>query len=308
MKLKKLIANLVAYDSKRDSIYIVEDIIKEIKKIEPKDELYINNILETIEKREISIFCLNMLTCSLRSISLSSTQIERVWKMLNCSHYQESTKEYLLKILSSISLDKYSHITYKIYEMFKNEISINKKIEIANVLINVNNFSDEIALWLYNFATNDSFSSDIENINTLAIKSDCCEILARNKSYLKSAKNALFHLIKECKFLNYYDEHQWSIIESTFYTIPLEDDDINYIIKLAKDKSLISYHRIYILSLLTKLRLSNDIIDNLIDMLFMKDETFEDFNIELMNIILQLEITPKHIEKIEKFKGTSNNR
>ena len=306
MKLTQLINKLISYNAKKDSIYLVQNIVNEIKSIESKDNIYIDNLLEVMEKREIEVFCLNMLTCALRDLPMSQTQIEKVWKMVNdTQHYNEGTREHLMKILASVPLEKCTHIIDNLYATYKNETSINKKIKIAELLINVKTLSDEIASWLFEFATNDSLQNSIDGVNTLTLKTDCCEILSENKKYLASAKKAIFHLVIECRFFDFFDDHQWTIIESCLLLIPLEREDIYYLLKLIKDKSLISYHRIHILSLLTKVPLKIDIVDNLIDMLIMEDESFEDFNVKVMNTILKLEITDKHIETIGKLQKSN---
>lgn len=306
MKLTQLIDKLILYDGENDSIYVVESLIKEIKNIEPKDNRYIDNILEVLEKRKIKTFASFMLTCALRDLPMSQIQIKRVWDMVkDTANYREIDREYLMKVLATISLEKSSYVTDALYRAYKNETLIEKKIKITEVLINVKNFSNEVASWLFNFAINDNLPSSIDDINTLALKTDCCEILSTNNQHLKSARKAIFHLLISYDFCICKDEYQWSIIEQSLLKIPLEKEDIYYILKLIKDKSLISYHRIQILSLLTKLPLTIDIVGDLIEILIMEDEAFEDFNKEVLKTILKLEITPKQIEKIEKLK-TSN--
>jgi len=131
------------------------------------------------------------------------------------------------------------------------------------------------------------------------LKCDCCTALSSHKNYIKSAKKAMFHLLIQCKFLKYYDDRQWEIIKYNFLKMPIDKEDIYLILELAKDHKLISYHRIHILLLLTKVTLEADIVMSLIDMLVQEDESFEDFNIHILDILLKAEIMPEHIKKIK---------
>ena len=287
MKLTDLLNKLIEQNAK-DDIYAIEDIVNNIKKIYPKESAYVNSILDVIENKRAKLFSLIMLTCTLREVYLNKVQTNRVFKMFSSSFYEDSLKEYLIKILAYQPIDKYPHIVNSLYLMFKNETSIEKKILLAEVLINTKNRAKEVSSWLYKFAIDNTLPDTLEDINTLALKTECCEVLALNKKYLDSAKNGIFYLIKECKFLKITDERQWGIIKSSFYKIDIEKKDISYILKLAKDKSLISYHRIKILSLLEKVPLDADIVNELDSMLLLKDEEFEDFNLELKKLVLKI--------------------
>ncbi len=287
MKLTDLLNKLIEQNAK-DNIYAIEDIVNNIKKIYPKESTYVNSILDVIENKRAKLFSLIMLTYTLREVYLNKVQTNRVFKMFSSSFYEDALKEYLVKILAYQPIDKYPYIVNSLYIMFKNETSIEKKILLAEVLINTKNRAKEVSSWLYIFAIDNTLPDTLEDINTLALKTECCEVLALNKKYLGSAKNGIFYLIKECKFLKITDEHQWGIIKSSFYKIDIEKKDISYILKLAKDKSLISYHRIKILSLLEKVPLDADIINELDNMLLLKDEEFEDFNLELKKLVLKI--------------------
>ena len=299
MELDNLLQKLRFIDFEKDSIYSTEQIVKEIGNLSPKDSIFINKILDMVESDEGEIFSRMILTCTLRDLYLSSNQIERIWKMIqDTKHYNSGFREYLMKALNGASLNNHADITKELYKRFKTRIHIEEKIQIAELLLNVDAVCDEISSWLVNFVCDDSLSSTIDNTNTIALKCDCCTALSSHKNYIKSAKKAMFHLLIQCKFLKYYDDRQWEIIKYNFLKMPIDKEDIYLILELAKDHKLISYHRIHILLLLKKVTLETDIVMSLIDMLVQEDESFEDFNMNILDILLKVKIMPEHIKKI----------
>jgi len=303
MKLDDLIQQLIAIDLKKDSIYLVEKIVKKIGALEPKNSIFINKVLDTIESQDGEIFSRMMLTCTLRHLPKTSNQIERIWNMINnTKRYNSGFKKYLMESLSGIVLDEDHYIIKQLYDRFKSDPSIEEKIQVAKILLHVDTLSGEISSWLFNFAVNDNLPSVIDEINTTSIKLDCCDALSSHKDYIKNEKEAVFHLFIQCNFLKYYDNREWEIIKNHFLKIVLDDEDIYKILKLVKDYNLISYHRIHFLHLLSKVTSKMDIVTALIDILVMNNETFSDFDINVLDIISKLTITPEHIKYIEILK------
>lgn len=306
MKLDDLIQKLIAIDFKKDSIYLAEKIVKEISTLEPKNNIFINKVLDTIESQNGEIFSRMMLTCVLRNLPMRSTQIERIWKMINdTKQYNSGFREYLMESLSGIVLQEHHYIAQQLYDKFKSDLDIKEKIQAAKILLYVDTLHGEISSWLFNFAVNDNLPSEINGINITSIKLDCCDALSSHKNCIKSGKKAVFHLFIQCNFLKCYNNREWEIIEDHFLKMVLDDEDIQTILKLVKDCNLISYHRIHFLHLLEKVSSEMDIVTALIDILLMNNETFNDFNINVVDVISKLTIAPKHIKYIEVLKKSN---
>ena len=303
MELDDLIQKLMTIDFEKDSIDLVEKMVKKIGALEPKNNIFINKVLDTIENQDGAIFSRMMLTCVLRNISMTNTQIERIWTMINdTKRYSSGIREYLMKSLSGIVLHEHHHITQQLYDKFKSDHSIEEKIQAAKILLYVDTLHGEISSWLFNFVVNDNLPSEIDGINIISIKLDCCDALSSHKDCIKSAKKAVFHLFIQCNFLKCYNNREWEIIEDHFLKMVLDDEDIQMILKLVKDCNLISYHRIHFLHLLEKVSSKMDIVTALIDILVMNNETFNDFDINVLDVISRLTITPEHIKYIETLK------
>jgi len=300
MELDDLLQKLKSINFEKDSIYLVENIIKKIDSLEPKNNIFINKLLDTIESQDGEIFARMMLTCTLRKLSMTYSQIEKIWEMINnTKRYNSGFREYLMKVLCGIALDEHEHIIKELYRKFKNEACIKEKIQIAEVLLNVNTICDEISSWLFNFAVNDKLPNEINETNTLSLKIDCCNALSTHENSIKSSKEAMFHLIIQCNFFKYHDNHQWDIIKDNFLKMTIDEKDIYTILKLVKDHNLISYHRIHILNLLTEVTVEIDIVTSLIDILIMEDESFSEFNMSVLEVILKFIITQEHVKYIE---------
>jgi len=301
------ITQLKELDPNKDHALLVCDIINKIDKIEPKNSFYIDTILDTIEDNNTYPMARGFLASVLKDLVLSDTQTKRVWGILE---NKNGYKDALLEALKGAVKNNHQEITQKLYDKFKSVSSLTQKISFAKILLESDLLEKEISTWFFSFIKDNSLADVTEGSCTLALQLECCEILASKEKNIKEVKNILFQHLLECDFLKYGDEELWEKLSDTLIKIPFDHDDIDRILLLSKSKILISYHRIHFIRLLAKIETKQNIVNALIDLLFIKNENFDDFNQAILETLASFTITQNHIEyitslsqKLKTYKG-----
>lgn len=294
MLLDELLDKLCQIDLAKDSIYMPEQTVKKIRALEPKDTYYINRIISTIENQKVHSFPRMMLSCALRDLLMDETQVKRIWQMIDDQSYGYGIREYLVESLNAVVVSKHLFTIERLYQRFNQRTGIEQKIQAGKLLLADESYGDEVSQWLFDFAVDDSLPDVIEERNTTALKLECCSALTSSEKFIQKGKQAIFHLLTQCSFMKCIHDVRWDEVTSTFLKMPLDDDDVEMIIQLAKDKQLISYHRIHFLKLLPEIETEVDIVTSLIDMLAMDNETFNAFNENVLEVLSSFEITEKH--------------
>jgi len=282
--LDELLSDYLAIDTQEDSIDTFENISKQINLLEPKDEIFINKILDTLENDDLTPVWKIVLSCNLQALHLCDIQIQRA---LHIIYDQKNTccKEYLIEILRVSVQEGNPLVINSFYQEYLKEISIEQKLPFAKILLESDEFNSEITLWLFDIANDESLPEVIDDTDTMALKLICLKLLATKESNIKKVKQIFFHYLIKCDFLKDWHDIHWKKIEKAFIELPFNDDDIMYILKLSKDKQLISYHRIHFLKMLTMIKTNFDITTPLISFLTLNDEAFDDFNNNITTIL-----------------------
>ncbi len=295
--LNTFITQLKELESNKDHALFVCDIINKIDIIEPKNSFYIDTILDTIEDNNTYPMARGFLASVLKDLVLSDTQIERVWQILE---NQNGSKDVLLESLKGAVKNNHKSIIKKLYNKFEITSSVTQKISFAKILLESSSIEEEVTTWFFSIIKDNSLPDIIDDSSTLALQLECCEILSSKEKNLRKVKNLLFNRLVECAFLKCGDEQHWESLTDTLIKIPVDNNDINKILSLSKNKNLISYHRIHFLWILTKVEANTYIVNSLIDLLFIGNEPFEDFNKAIFEVLSNFTITQNHIEYIKK--------